>query len=361
MNIKVRLIGLAAVLAMCGVVASVPGYVAAKVPSADYVRPKYQTHIASVKCSGTIEMNNIREVYLQTAVVPSMVWVSRGDFVEKGQVIATIDRQQTQSMVATYGQRGITDTGSSASSASLPAEYEEIAKRFGLTPAQLEGAMGGYSESPQPMPEAADITIPTEIVAPISGIVTDITLKNDVLSNIYRPLVTIGDSQNYIAVMLVREADISMVKVGDLARITGSGMGKREYEGYVKRIDPVAKKQLSGTSAETMIEVEIAITNPDRLLKAGFSARADIYTGDSQTVMMIPYECIKQDSANIEYVYVYQNEKVYRRNITTGAELLEGAEVLEGLTPQDIVLYGNQIDYAASGTVSLKRLVSTDD
>ncbi len=360
MSVKARLAGLTAVLVMCGILVSVPGYVAAKVPSADYMRPKYQVHVASVQCSGNIEMNNVREIYLQTAVVPSVVWVSRGDYVEKGQVLATIDREQTQSMVATYGQKGITGASGEETAAGLPAEYEEIAKRFGISASQLEGAMSDYSETSQPAGESAEIFIPTEIIAPISGIVTDITIKNDMLSNIYRPAITIGDMQNYAAMMLVREADISRVKLGDRAQITGSGMGDRQYEGYIRRIDPVAKKQVSGTGVETVIEVEIAITNPDEWLKPGFSARADIYTGSSETVMIIPYECIWQDSSNTEYVYVYQGKKTVRKNIVTGAELLEGAEVISGLTPQDIVLYGES-DYQTGGMVSLKRLVNLDD
>ena len=361
MSVKARLYGFVAVLVMCGLLMAVPGYVTSKVPAADYVRPKYKAHIASVKCNGTIEMDNIREIYLQTAVVPSVVWVSRGDYVEKGQVLVTIDQEQTKTMLATYGQRGIVNNSSSQTASSLPAEYEEIARRFGITPTQLEDALGN-TETPilTEENEASDITIPTEIVAPMSGIVTDITLKNDQLSNIYRPAVTIGDAQNYIAVMQVRESDISLVKVGDTAHITGSGMGDRKYTGYVKRIDPVAKKQVSGTSVETMIEVEIAITDPDSLLKPGFSAKADIYTGDGKTVMMIPYECVRQDADNTEYVYVYQDQQVVRKNIKTGAELLQGVEVLEGLSLDDIVLYG-QADYQSGGIVSLKRLVSLDD
>ena len=64
-----------------------------------------------------------------------------------------------------------------------------------------------------------------------------------------------------------------------------------------------------------------------------------------RTMLTVPYEAVGQDENNEEYVYVADGARVERRTVKTGMELLEGVEVVEGLSPNDILLS----DVAAAG------------
>ena len=66
--------------------------------------------------------------------------------------------------------------------------------------------------------------------------------------------------------------------------------------------------------------------------------RAEITTGARRNMLTVPYEAVRQDERNVEYVYLAQGSRAVRRNIVTGVELLEGVEVKEGLAAGDLVI-----------------------
>ena len=153
----------------------------------------------------------------------------------------------------------------------------------------------------------------------------------------------------------VGESYISDVKVGDPAVITGTGFPGREYTGHVRKIAPVARKLTGGTAQETVVDVEIAIDDPDNDLKAGFTARAEIVTDTRRTMLTVPYEAVRQDENNVEYVYLAEGSRAVRRDIQTGVELLEGVEVTEGLGPADVLLADASAAGKEGALVTLQR------
>ena len=69
-------------------------------------------------------------------------------------------------------------------------------------------------------------------------------------------------------------------------------------------------------------------------------------------IITVPYEAIRQDEENQEYVYIYKDGKAYRRNIITGTELREETEVCTGLEVGECVIL--QPDKVSDG-VSVKE------
>jgi hypothetical protein len=98
-------------------------------------------------------------------------------------------------------------------------------------------------------------------------------------------------------------------------------------------------------AVETVVEVILKIDNPHENaehtergeLRSGNSARADIKTGESELIYTVPYSVIMQDEVG-EFVFVLDGHSVMRRDILTGVELAEGAQVLSGLTERDLIV-----------------------
>jgi len=137
--------------------------------------------------------------------------------------------------------------------------------------------------------------------------------------------------------VFVGERDIRKVKLGQEADIIGAAFEDGVYTATVCDIDNEAVKKQGEYAYETMVRVTLKIDNPDEDLRSGYTARAEIKTGKTKKVYIIPYNAIGQDDAG-EYVYVLAGNKAARRDIVTGAELADGAEVVGGLNPGDEVI-----------------------
>lgn len=297
-----------------------------------YLFPQYERAADSISVSGLLEMQHKTQVYLEAPVIAQEVPVRVGDRVQKNDVLVSVDTHLTQSVLS----HGITvqpqkeqipnpDLTGLSSLYDIPSDLldsyqEELAQTFSL--ATNEEA----------------VAIPDRILSPMDGIITDLQIQSGVLTQAGGAIVTIGDDQDYQVLAEVNEADIGDVQVGDRAEITGSGFAGRTYEGVVTQIYPSAKKSGVGTNAQTVVEVLIEVLEPDVYLKDGFTAQAQIYTSPERTLLTLPYQAIKQDDNNQEYVYTYQNGTAVRQDIETGEEFTWVVEVTEGLTANDVVL-----------------------
>jgi hypothetical protein len=138
----------------------------------------------------------------------------------------------------------------------------------------------------------------------------------------------------------IGERDIRRVRIGQPATISGAAFDDDIYTASVYDIGTLAVMRQGDYSHETVIEVILRINNPDDErgeLRPGNSARANIQTGETQSIFTLPYSAIMQDNVG-EYVYVLDAHSILRRDILTGAELADGAQILAGLNEQDKVI-----------------------
>ena len=157
--------------------------------------------------------------------------------------------------------------------------------------------------------------------------------------------------EGWLVTVSVGESDIRLVEIGQSAALSGAAFDDEIYTAAVYDISPLAVRRQGDFSYETVVEVTLKIENPDEELRSGYSARADIKTSAAQTVFIVPYSVIMQDDVG-EFVYLLSGNTAVRRNIVTGLELSDGAEVLEGLGSEDKII-------ASPESVSENALVTT--
>ncbi|MCL2637730.1 MAG: efflux RND transporter periplasmic adaptor subunit [Oscillospiraceae bacterium] len=139
----------------------------------------------------------------------------------------------------------------------------------------------------------------------------------------------------------VREGDINAVKIRQPAELYGAAIGDGIYTAEVLEIADFARQQEIGGITETVVDVilelnnidEIAV-NPDEFIRAGYTAEAVINVGESREMLIVPYSAINQDKRG-EYVFILAGNTALRRDILTGIELAEGAELLAGIREGD--------------------------
>ncbi|MCL2071660.1 MAG: hypothetical protein FWH07_05435 [Oscillospiraceae bacterium] len=157
------------------------------------------------------------------------------------------------------------------------------------------------------------------------------------------------DGEWYVTVF-VGESDIRRVEVNQPADIKGAAFDDGVYTATVHGIGELALNRQGEFVHETVVEVVLRIDNPDEALRHGYTARADIKTDEMRTIHIIPYSAILQDDIG-EFVYVLAGNTAVRRDILTGIELADGAQVISGLNVNDEVII-------SPGTLSENTLVS---
>lgn len=326
--------------------AVIPRMLESAIPSVYYITPNKSVYENVVNCAGTVQSDDTRQIVLGSSVVPSAVLVGVGDMVEAGETLATLDAEKTRALA--NSATGVLDSFSqNARDSGQPVDWVSLAAQYGLSAAfsggadysaiaaalGQNGALGGGTVSVVGGDGAQALS------SPISGIISEVNIQPGAPASAATTAFTVIDNRHYKVLALVSESDISKINLGDSARIRGVGFGGSIYTGKVVSIAPTAHKALSGSTQDTVVDVEITVDGPGERLKPGFTAKIEITGGNNYNLITVPYEAIRQDENNDEYVYIYSDGKLKKQVVATGKELTDEVEILDGLTTDSIVVF----------------------
>ena len=322
----------------------IPAFRLSAIQRAKITQAEEVEYLPTISCKGELRQQQAKEIFMEIPLFPDRVYVQPGDYVTAGQILATIDQEQTlgllkeQNLDLSYlnlpGLLGEYDT------AALVQMVEEYVH------SQLQRVQDSGLQSVQ---------LPGQIVAPISGVVSASTTEKGMLITPFQPAFTIEPDHSYLAVVTISEEKVSQVVIGQKARITCTAIPEKEYAAEVIGVAPAAKKTLNGTTQQTVVEVILKLQQPDEDLKTGYSVKADIYLADSQTIYTIPYETILQDETGQELVYVYKNGIALPQKITTGLELEQGVQVCSGINLKDYLILNPENKQIDKSPIQLEK------
>ena len=159
----------------------------------------------------------------------------------------------------------------------------------------------------------------------------------------YRSTVTaagsiFSDGKSWYAEVYADESDVPSLALGQEVSVRGAAFGG-EIAGEIVKISDTAEK----INGRTVVALRILLDSAEKELKNGFTADATIHTGEGEILNVLPYETIMQDDKS-EYVYVFEDNKAKRRDIKTGVELSDCAEITEGLAPDTkVIAYPDEV------------------
>lgn len=345
------------VLAMAGAGLYVmPRMVQSSIPSVYYITPNTKTYENIVNCTGTIQSSLVRSIYLDNPLVADEVHVSVGDRVQENDVLISVNQEKTaqlqlSSLEFLRGFSGLDTLSRSDPLSSNGIDWSALASAYGLNSTVTNGGTEQLTQQLQGL--LSDIGLmgsggteellsvssaQPSIFAPIGGIITDVSISPNMTVSAGQSVITILDDTQYKVVAAVSESDIAKVTVGDAVTIRGVGFSGT-YTGEVVKIFPTARKAISGSSTETVVDVEIRLDNADSGLKPGFTAKVEIVGGEDYRLLTVPYEAIRQDENNDEYVYLYEDGKIKKSLVITGKELTNEVQILDGVAPGSIVVF----------------------
>ncbi len=178
----------------------------------------------------------------------------------------------------------------------------------------------------------------TRITAPMDGTVVNIPVQAGqtvIAVQITPVMVALAQLDTITVRARVPEADVSSIKVGQVARFsTLSGEG-RQYEGRVRVIQPVPERMGNAVYYNVLFDVD----NKDRSLLSDMTVQVNIETGSARQVPTLPMVALGERDAQGRYdVQIYKpgNEKdpaakPETRKVRIGLQDGGKAQVLEGL------------------------------
>lgn len=185
------------------------------------------------------------------------------------------------------------------------------------------------------------------IKAEFDGVVTAVNVLEGSIGNPAQPAVTIQDINNLKAVVAIGKYDASRVNLGQPAEIKNDN---NTFKGKVSFIDPVAKKTIGSSGAETTLNTEIDILDNPEGLKIDFDVDVNILLGERANVVKVLAEAVKSDKSSNNYVFVVENGRAVERPVKLGLQSDTDAEVLEGLKEGERVIL-NPVASIKTGTV----------
>ena len=297
---KKRFFILSVVLTLGLGILSLPGFLISNILIIDAAALSAVTDYETVHAGGVIEEENSVPVTVKYPVIAGQIFVSEGDRVEKDQLLATVDKNATQLAILSLGSDLL----------GLPS---------GITSLLSDANLDLFAKA-----------LPESIVAPESGIIRSLSVGYT-LSNPQLPLAVIAADDRKFAKVFISETQITKIREGLPAKITGSGFEGTIY-GTVEKIADSAVKKQAGTSQETVIEVSISLEKAQSyLVKTGLSVNAEILTETPAEIRILPYDCISQDENMNEFIYVIEKGKLIKTYIKTGKENPDGMEIISGI------------------------------
>lgn len=176
----------------------------------------------------------------------------------------------------------------------------------------------------------------TIIKSPINGVITSIDAKLGEIVSANKNIISVISLGDYEVEAFVPEADISKVKINDLASTTLDAYGSSiNFGTKVIKIDPAA----------TIIEgvptykVTFKFINTDGRIKAGMTANLDILTSEKNDVLNVPARAIYSKNGDRYVKVLGEKNAILEIKIEVGLRGSDGqVEILSGLKEGDKVV-----------------------
>lgn len=200
---------------------------------------------------------------------------------------------------------------------------------------QLQQAQASYDMLKLQIENARKQLSHTQVTAPMDGII----MTKDIVPGclVYSTMIpyTIMDADTVQIVLSVTEKVIGHIEKGQDLEVVIPSAGSLPYKGRVSAVSPAVDQN-------TMtFQVSIDVPNPQQTIKPGMTARVSILTDRREDSVVVPSSAILSTDTG-SFVYVCENETAFKRPVTTGIHDGERMEIINGLSPGELLIVRGQ-------------------
>ncbi len=175
----------------------------------------------------------------------------------------------------------------------------------------------------------------TRVTAPISGVVAQFNVEKGSMAAPSSPAGVILEPSKMKAKAMVPESYINSLKVGERVTLEAKALPKEIFTGTITALSPLADQLTK------QFPVEFTVDNSSNLLKSGMFGTAYLTVGEATDLPVVPISTVLFDNEQ-PYVFVIENGRAQRREISTGLNSGKDVAVLDGLEEGETVISKGQ-------------------
>lgn len=291
--------------------------------------------LETVSTTGTVKADQYATLGFQTVGRISWVNVKKGDIVKKGQAIAGLDTvvlnsiyQQAVNNYKSY-QAAAENTLDGLKNHSTDETFSQKATRTAAEVAR-DNAYDSMVAAAQNLKFAS-------IYAPFNGVVVEanpsfpganVTATNPATYIVVNPDTTYFESE-------ISETDLPKIKVGQTVKLRLDAYPDEEITSKIESIGFVAFTSSTGGNAYSL-RIGLPI-NLNSKFKVGMEGDADIILETISNVLKIPTSALVNEEEK-NYVWVYKDGKVVKREVVIGSSSEEETQIISGLEEGETII-----------------------
>ncbi|MGB0443009.1 MAG: efflux RND transporter periplasmic adaptor subunit [Pseudohongiellaceae bacterium] len=229
-------------------------------------------------------------------------------------------------------------------------EYESLRNQLDLARIDYLSSQERLAQSNAQLDQVLDNLSKTQIISPIDGVVTSLDIKvgeTAIASSTNIPgssLMTIANPSSIYTEVLVDEADIANIRVGQKAEIVAIAYPDEPMQGTVRFIANTAKIAQGRTGLSFVVKIDIE--DPGEVtLRPGMSCRAEIFTQDDRLVTAVPIEAVlfeedKAENRSDHYIFLNDQGVAKKTKVEVGLSDDEFQELLSEIDSDVDVIVG---------------------
>lgn len=317
-----------------------------------------ELHIENVMTAKAYADKDVYVIPLMAGKVEK-INVAIGDKVNKDQVLFVMDKDDISKQVnQAYAAYEAASAGYNVSAAQIQTakdNFERVKKLYeeGAIPEtqfdqaklaasneSLEAARMGVEQARVAYENAASVLENAEVKAPISGVVSNISIVEGEYATSSNPPITIVDSDSITIEFGVPSNLVNKIKKGDKVTVE---IGSANY-----KAETVINSISSSSDLMTnLYNVDIVVDN-DGNIKPGMFAKVYLNTDKIENALAVKTEAVKEKEDK-KYVFVANGDVAVEKEVTTGLDTGSYIEIKSGLAEGDKVIVRGQ-DYISDGS-----------
>jgi HlyD family secretion protein len=239
-------------------------------------------------------------------------------------------------------------------------DLDNAQANYDVTLAQISTAKAQINQQKAAVSSVEYDISKTTIYAPMSGTVTQLNNEKGekVLGtsfNLGSQIMTISDLSKMECQVEVGETDVTLVSLGDTAKIQVDAIPNKTFVGYVYEIANTATAKGTGTQEEVVnFIVKIRIFNEEMELRPGMSCTVDIEVDKKDDVLAVPIQSVTTREEDMGDMFAAGNDKdKVPENLTNAKEIKANKKI----KPKEIVFL---IENGVAKKKEVKTGVSND-
>ena len=285
-----------------------------------------------ISYSATVKESKEISLTFQVSGNITAVNVDKGQWVKKGQLLATLDG-------TTFTEQYNTELARQKLAQDNYNRINEVYKKGSIAEIKLVEAKSNLDQTTSTARAAYQNIVHTKLYAPADGYIGEKTAEAGDLASPGTSVFKLVKIEQVDIIVPVPELEINNLQKGQPAIIRIAALGNRNFEGKVDEIAVIAE------DASHNYNVKVKVNNRDRQLKPGmianvyFPAKGKSKGADS-TTLSIPLSALQVNEQNQNFIYTVDKSSStsVRRLVDCGPILNDRVMITHGLSSGDQVI-----------------------